>query len=339
MSIAEISVGIDYHQSSLQVAVMNEKGVVLGNRSVSNDVGEVIKFVSNHGELASVAVEACTGSANFADELKRRSGWEVKLCHPGYVQRMRHNPDKTDKSDGYLLSDLNRVGYLPEVWLAPERLRDLKELVRYRKQLVEQRKETKQRIRAILRHHRVKKPEEVNCWWTKICLNWLERIDSLPEHTQWTFGNHLKEHERLTERVKEVEQRLDKATSDDVIVNHLASLKGVGLVTAATIRAEVGQFSRFKKGKQLSRFCGVTPRNCSSGERQADAGLIKAGNPSLKTVIIEVCHSLVRHDSKWNKFARRLKQKGKPYCVIIGAVANRWIRQLHFEMVQVEQSA
>ncbi|MFM9089489.1 MAG: hypothetical protein ACKOPT_15400, partial [Cyanobium sp.] len=48
---------------------------------------------------------------------------------------MRHNPDKTDKSDGFLLSDLNRVGYLPEVWLAPEEIQDLRTMVRYRKLL------------------------------------------------------------------------------------------------------------------------------------------------------------------------------------------------------------
>ena len=76
--------------------------------------------------------EACNGSATFLDQLHLRTGWPVRLCHPGYAQRMRANPDKIDKSDGELIADLTRVGYLPEVWLAPAAIRDLRALVRYR---------------------------------------------------------------------------------------------------------------------------------------------------------------------------------------------------------------
>jgi transposase len=64
-------------------------------------------------------------------------------------------------------------------------------------------------------------------------------------------------------------------TAADAVVAKLMSLAGVGLVTAVTLRAEVGRFERFDTGKQLARFCGVTPRNASSGQRQADAGLIQ----------------------------------------------------------------
>jgi transposase len=168
-------------------------------------------------------------------------------------------------------------------------------------------------------------------------LKWAEELDLLPEHTEWIFRKQLKEHKRLSEELKEVDERIERATRNDPIVAQLKSKRGIGVYTAAVMRAEIGVFSRFQTGKQLSRFCGVTPRNCSSGERQADAGLIKAGNPSLKTAIIEVCHSLVRHDSYWSKFASSLKKRGKPYGVIIGAVANRWMRALHHEMVQLEQ--
>ena len=228
----------------------------------------------------------------FAHDLRNQSTWEVRLCHPGYAQRMRHNPDKTDKSDGFLLSDLNRVGNLPEVWLAPEEIQDLRTMARYRKQLVEQRKEVKLRIRAILRQHRIKKPS-----------------------------------------------RLSETTTRDTIVQNLRQIKGVGLIGACTIRAEIGTANRFRTGKQLARFCGVTPRNYSSGERQADAGLIKAGNPGLKTAVIEICNSLVRHSTYWREFALRLSNAGKPYGVVVGAVANRWVRQLYHELKRVEQLA
>ena len=64
------------------------------------------------------AIEACCGAANLADELIHRCQWSVDLAHAGYVARMKQSPDKTDYSDARLLADLERVGYLPRVWLA-----------------------------------------------------------------------------------------------------------------------------------------------------------------------------------------------------------------------------
>ena len=72
------------------------------------------------------------------------------------------------------------------------------------------------------------------------------------------------------------EKRLSKCPGNDPLVAKLLFLRGVGPVTAWVIRAEIGRFDRFRSGKQLSRFCGLSPRIASSGMRQADAGLVKA---------------------------------------------------------------
>jgi transposase len=118
----------------------------------------------------------------------------------------------------------------------------------------------------------------------------------------------------------------------------LLTLKGIGLVTAVTIRAEVGRFDRFRSGKQLARFCGLTPRNASSGQRQADAGLIKAGNPQLRTVLIEAAHRLMRYDERWAVLNASMRARGKPGSVVAAAVANRWVRWLYHQ-VQTEGRA
>ena len=65
--------------------------------------------------------------------------------------------------------------------------------------------------------------------------------------------------------------------------------------------------------------------------------MIKAGNPGLKTAVIEICNSLVRHNTYWREFALRLSNAGKPYGVVVGAVANRWVRQLYHELKRFEQ--
>ena len=129
-----------------------------------------------------------------------------------------------------------------------------------------------------------------------------------------------------------VESRLAHLTVADPVVERLRSFKGIGPVTAWTLRAEIGRFDRFRSGKQLARFCGLSPCNMSSGERQADAGLIKAGNPQLRAVLMETAHRLMRYDPRWHSFAMKLEARGKARCLVVAAIANRWIRWLYNQM-------
>ena len=106
--------------------------------------------------LAGAAIESCSGAADLADELVNDRGWSVDMAHPGYVRRMKQNPDKSDYTDARMLADLVRVGYLPKEWLAPQEVRALRRLVRYRQQLADVRRNVKLRIRALLRGQRVR---------------------------------------------------------------------------------------------------------------------------------------------------------------------------------------
>lgn len=331
--VAQNTVGIDYHSEVVQVCILDVQGETLLNERYPNDISSIKKAIKEQGPASIVAVEASTGSARFLDELVVGESWKGKLCHPGYVNRMRHNPDKTDHSDGELVADLARVGYLPEVWLAPENIRDLRALVRYRYQLVQHTSSIKLRIRAMLREWRIKPTEKLNLW-TNRGLLWLTgAAGKLPTYSGWVMQRHLTELKDAIQRVYQAERKLAQVAKGDTIAAKLMSFKGIGLITAMTLRSEIGDFQRFRSGKQLARFCGVTPRNASSGSRQADAGLIKAGNPHLKTALIECSQLLARYDSRWNAFSSRLLAAGKPKCVVVAAVVNRWIRWLYHQMV------
>jgi transposase len=329
----EAFIGLDYHDSSIQVCVLNADGKVLGNRSVPNDVMAVREFVEQVAAgcpLRQGALEACCGAANLAEELQRL-GWGIELAHAGLCSRMKQNPDKTDFSDAHLLADLVRVGYLPRVWLPPQAIRDLRRLVRYRTQLVEQRRNLKLRIRAILREERIETPADVGTVWTKSWLIWLRETSSLGSHSRWVMDQHLAGLERVIAEIAAVEKRMKETTREDVVTQRLLTEKGVGLVTAVTLRAEIGCFRRFQSGKQLARYCAVTPKNISSGKRQADGGLIKAGHLPLRMVLIEAACRLGRYVPKWQELKQRLKLRGKPAGVIIAAIANRWVRQLFWQ--------
>ncbi len=332
--IPGISVGIDYHKDWLQVCVVRESGEVVLNRRVKNEISEVVKLIGSRAKDVTVAAEACNGSSVFLDRLHQETGWRVKLCHPGYAQRMRNNPDKTDKSDGELIADLTRIGYLPEVWLAPEELRDLRTLVRYRATQMNEARAMKLRVRALLRNNRILVPEGIGLW-TVSGRAWLKTNIGLPNHSAWVMERYRIELERLLSEIKCATQRISSYVKTDTFCQKLIQHRGIGIITAAVMRAEIGTFSRFKNGKQLARFCGLSPCNRSSGDKVSDSGLIRAGNNVLKNCILQGVWTLIRYDSTWKEFAKKLIERGKPKGVVAAAVANRWIRKLFYAVKDI----
>jgi hypothetical protein len=111
-----VYVGLDYHLATIQVCVMDQKGKILANVSVGHSPEAVRKVVAPHGNKARVAIEAATGAAEFAELLITQYGWHVNLAHPGYVNRMKQTPDKSDWTDAKLLADLTRVGYIRKLF-------------------------------------------------------------------------------------------------------------------------------------------------------------------------------------------------------------------------------
>jgi transposase len=312
MNRLPVFVGIDYHARSLQVCLDDARGEVLWNGRCRNHPQEVVERVEQLGrscDVQGVALEVCCGAADFAEKLIEQTGW---------------------------LADLERVGYLPKVWLAPQVIRELRKLVRYRQQVVDQRRDVKLRIGALLREHRVPSPEFRR--WTRAWMTWVQHVP-LPEQSRWVMDRHLEDLAALTHKLKQAEDRLEQVTASDSLIDYLLTLPGIGPVTAWMLRAEIGWFHRFRSGKQLARFCGLSPRNASSGERQADAGLIKAGNNQLRAVLLEAAHRLMRHDPRWSRLGRRLLSRGKPWNVVAAAVANRWSRWLYHQTRSFGQAA
>jgi transposase len=312
------------------VCVLDARGGQRLNRDLPNDAGRIVAAVARHGRPRGCAIEACGGSADLAQELVDRFGWSVDMAHPGFVKRMKQNPDKSDYTDARMLADLERVGYLPKVWLAPRTVRDLRTLVRDRQWLARQRRSLKLQIGALLREHRVRR-DRPGKNWTRTHRAWLATVE-LPEHAQWVLDQRLDRLTWIESQITAVEQRLHDATVDDPVVQKLLSIRGVGPVVAWTLRAEVRDFGRFRSGKQLARFCGLTPSNRSSGLKQADAGLVKQANGELRRVLIESAWALSRNHPKFSELARSLRGRGKPGSLVSAAVANRFVRWLHHEM-------
>lgn len=331
MEKTSVYVGLDYHQSFVRVCVVDAAGRAVLNRPCDNDWREVVAAVSGRGAVAGVAIEACCGAADLADELIEHAGWSVSLAHPGYVARMKQSPDKSDMADARVLAELTRVGWLPRVWLAPAPIRELRRLVGLRQTLIDQRRAARLRLRALLRDLRRRPAGERTRAWSRAWLAWIQTLD-LDDASRLVLEECLAQIAFFTQRLTRVEQALEARTREDPVVRRLREMPGVGPVTAWVLRAQVGRFDRFRSGKQLARFCSLCPRNASSGDRVADSGLIRAGDPMLRSTLIELGHRLVRCDQRFGSLASRLRRAGKHPCVIAAAVANRFVRWLHHQM-------
>jgi transposase len=326
-------VGLDYHQDSVQVCVLDRHGRQLLNRSCPNDWQTIAQTVAPLGRLKGAAIEACCGAADLGEQLKRHAHWPLDLAHPGYVAKQKRSPDKSDFSDGRLLADLTRVGYLPKVYLPPAYERDLRQLVNHRQDLVDRRRAVKLRIGAVLRQYRACSPDRISRW-TKAWVSWVPSAAQLSDHARWIVTDLLQELAHLDQKVAIADGRLREATVDDALVDRLMDEPGIGEVTAWVLAAYIGSFNRFGSGKQLSRYCGLSPCNASTGDKQADAGLIDGCNQLLRTTLIQAAHRLTWQHPRWSRLHESLRRRGKPACVAVAAVANRWMRGLWHRIME-----
>lgn len=331
MGNVPVFVGLDYHQDSVQVCVLDRQGRRLLNRSCPNDWRAIADAVAPLGRVERAALEACCGAADLAEELRGKAGWRADLAHPAYVAKLKGSPDKSDFTDGQLVADLCRVGYLPVVYLPSSYERDLRQLVNHRQDLVDRRRASKLRLGAVLREHRAKPPQKLSRW-SRAWERWAASAPQLSDHARWVVGELLAEVAHLDRLVASADARVRRATKGDRLVDRLMDEPGVGEVTAWVLRAYVGDFGRFRSGKRLARYCGLSPCNASSGARQADAGLVRGCNRLLRATLIQAAHRLIRTEPRWRGLSQSMRARGKPGSVVAAAVANRWARGLWHRM-------
>ncbi len=210
MENVPVFVGLDYHSKSVQVCVMDATGRVLANRSCGNSVVEIGDAIGAGRTVRRAAIESCCGAADLTEALIRDLGWPLIMAHPGYVARMKHNPDKTDYGDAKMLAELSRAGLIPPVWLPPQNVRDLRLLIRLRADLVGTVRAVKTRLLAVLRQQRVVEPGGFGRWCKK-WLAWLGGKDcALSDQGRFVVGIYLEELTALRTRIAGVEARLQR---------------------------------------------------------------------------------------------------------------------------------
>jgi transposase len=156
-----VYVGIDVHRKRSQLAVIDATGEVLANRNVPNGVEPILKVIGGLPPGTPAAFEAAFGTG-WLVELLEGYGFEPHLVHPSRCKAIASARLKNDKVDAEILAQLLRADLLPEAWIAPPAVRQLRALLRHRVQLVRLRTLLRNRIHAVLADHGHGRP--AGCW-------------------------------------------------------------------------------------------------------------------------------------------------------------------------------
>ena len=128
--IGAVYVGIDVHRKRSQVAVIDANGKVLANRNVPNGAEPILKVIGGLPPGTPAAFEACYGTS-WLVELLEDYGFAPHLVHPSRCKAIASARLKNDKVDAAILAQLLRADLLPEGWIAPPPVRQLRALLRH----------------------------------------------------------------------------------------------------------------------------------------------------------------------------------------------------------------
>ena len=192
-----VYVGIDVHRKRSQLAVIDAKGEVLANRNVPNGAEPILKVIGGLPTGTPAAFEAAFGTT-WLVELLEDYGFDPHLVHPSRCKAIASARLKNDKVDAAILAQLLRADLLPEAWIAPPPVRELRALLRHRVHLVRVRTLLRNRIHAIVADHGHDRPH--GGYWTGPGRAWLASLP-LPAVSRELVDDNLGLIDAIADRV------------------------------------------------------------------------------------------------------------------------------------------
>ena len=257
-----IVMGVDQHRAQITAEwVDTDTGEIGRARVAPAHRATVRRFLARFaGQQLEVALEATTGWRFVVEELNR-VGAVVHLAEPAETaeRRGRKKRAKTDRADARLLRELVVTGRLPESWIPPEHILDLRARVRLRHTLVDQRGEWQQRIHAVLYHHGVPQRRGLGLL-TDEGRGWVEALP-LPHTAREQVTIALAMIDKLDAQLAPIDKELRAYARRQPGCKALMGLYEIGHLTAVTILAELGDARRFSSSRDAVRYSGldITP--------------------------------------------------------------------------------
>jgi len=210
---------------------------------------------------------------------------------PSLIPRKPGERIKTDRRDATKLAKLHRAGELTAVWVPDQAHEAMRDLVRARQAAVRTLRQARQQLSGfLLRHgHHYHRPA-----WTQLHRRWLASLKFEQAVHYIVLEDCIAAIEAATARRDRLEAHIEAALPEwslAPLVQALQALRGVGLVAAATLAAELGDITRFTNPRQLMAFLGLVPSEHSSGGTRRQGGITKAGNGAARRMLIEAAWS------------------------------------------------
>src|SRR6478672_9079824 len=306
-----VYVGIDVHRKRSQVAVIGQWGEVLANRNVPNGVEPVLGVIGGLPSGTPAAFEAAFGWG-WLVELLEDYGFGPHLVHSLQCKAIASARLKNDKVDATILAQLLRADLLPEAWIAPAKVRQLRAVLRHRISLVRLGTQLRNRIHAVAADHGYDRSAS---YWTGPGRGWLAELD-LPATSREIVTDCLAVIDGLAPLTERIDGELHARAKADPRVKVLTTLPGVGEFTALVMVAEIGDISRFPSARKLASWAGLTPTVRGSDLKVRHGHISKQGSAWLRWVMNQAAQTAKRSPEFAASYAAISKRRGKKIATI-----------------------
>lgn len=305
-------IALDVHKKYTWARVENAEGERLYESRLAHAHGTVKGFVSRWTAGSPVAVETVGNWYWVVDEIEAGGG-KAQLVNARLAKLMMGSVNKSDKLDAKGMNRLQRTGTLPTVWIPSASVRDARELPRTRMVLSRQRTQLKNRVHATLAKYGYVVEGASDAFGKKGRKIVEELLLKLPPHTGQALRLILDELDHVTDNLKQIEKQMTETFSPCLQTQWLKSLPGVGDTLAVVIWTELGTMERFSRAEQLASYCGLVPREHSSGGKIRFGAVRRDVNVYLKWAFVEAANSALLNAERCGYgHISRLYQRLKP---------------------------
>jgi transposase len=343
-------VGLDVHKETIVVAVAEGgiRGEIREYGRIANTptaLDRVMRKLGREGVRLQFCYEAGPCGYGIQRQLST-SGHECVVVAPSLIPKRAGDRVKTDRRDAASLARLHRAGELTAVWVPDAGHEAMRDLVRARLDAVHALRRARQQLAGFLLRQRCHYGRPA---WTKLHRRWLARLKFEQAAHHLVLEDYIQTVEAAEARRNRLTAQIAAMLPDWTlapVVAALQTMRGMALVNAATVIAELGDLSRFANPRQLMAYLGLVPCEHSSGASVRRGGITKAGNSAARRLLIEAAWSyrfparlsrelLLRQENQpkpvreiaWKGQTRlcaryrRLARAGKPANIVTTAIA------------------
>jgi len=315
-------VGMDLHKNYLQIAVVDEKGKLIENSKIENDIQKIGKFfdhingvkIKKQNTHTKVVMESSCVWYYIYEYLTEEKNLNVKLSNPIKTRAIASAKIKTDKLDAIKLANLLRGGYISECYVPDKRIIELRELVRHRSALVRMRTKLKNKIHGILLMKGIKIINH-----HPFSIGYIEQLKKL---NNYRIDTYIRLFSSIDNEIRTISKNIISFTRQNATTKLLMTIPGIGYYSALLVMSEIGDISRFPDSNHLCSYAGLVPSTHSSGGITHHGPITKTGSKYLRWIMIECTRSHVRYNKKSNVttfYNKLLKNKGSSSKAIIAA--------------------